>query len=559
MTQKNMKAQKDTLYMIPLGGCGVFGANMTLYGYNDEWIMVDCGMGFADDTMPGVDILLPDPTFAAELEEKLLGIIITHGHEDHIGGIPHLWPRLKAPVYATDFAAGLIKRKTDEQGWHDRMKLHALSRGADISVGPFSIKYIPVAHSIPEAHALAISIEGIGTWLHTGDWKLDNDPVVGELTDETALRQLGEKGVIAMVGDSTNAMVPGHSGSEAVVRKNLIDLFGEFKTRIVVSCFSSNVARLQSVYEAAKANGRKVCLVGRSLWRMDDVARETGYLQDTDPFVEEEEALMLPRDKVVYIVTGSQGEPRAALSRIANDDHKNLKLAAGDVVLLSSRTIPGNEKSIDRMKNLLLLQGVDVITDRDAPIHVSGHPYRDELKAVYDWVKPASSIPVHGEQMQLEKHAQLAAECGIKDIIVPTNGKVIKMAPGKPEIVGEVPHGMLALEGNRLVAMDHEAIMARKRIMWHGSAVVTIVVDAGGNLVAEPKITALGLLDENCDKDEEYFKGAIEQVKMRLSNVPKEDRSDDTVLSETARIATRKYLQERFGRKPQTRVHLVRI
>lgn len=555
---KNAKFEKDKLYMVPLGGCGVFGANMTLYGYNDKWVMIDCGMGFADDTMPGVDILLPDPAFAQSLGDRLLGIVITHGHEDHIGALPHLWPRLPCPLYATPFTAGLIRSKLDESGWHDHMKLNVIARAAKIKVGPFEIEYVPVAHSIPEAFALAISLEGVGTWLHTGDWKIDPNPVVGEITDEKRLRELGEAGVIAVCGDSTNAMVPGHSGTEDDVRKNLTELFGQFSTRIVVSCFASNLARLHSIYAAAQANGRDVCLVGRSLWRIDDVARATGYSSHLPDFLEPEEAQALPKHRVVYVATGSQGEPRAAMVRIAHNDHPTIALGAGDVVILSSRTIPGNEKAIDRMKNAFLQNGVQVITDRDAPIHVSGHPYREELKSYYSWVKPKAVVPVHGEQMQLEKHAQLAQECGIENVIVPADGMVIQLYPGAPEKVGEVQAGMLALEGHRIVATDHEAILDRKRMMWNGSAVVSVVIDKKGALLADPRITALGLLDENSDVDSEFLRGAAEAVKKKLASLSRDQR-DDISLSETARVAARRYFQEHFDKKPQTRVHLIRV
>lgn len=556
----SFKMAPDAIYFVPLGGCGFFGANMALYGHQGQWIMVDCGMGFADDTMPGVEVLLPDPGFAEALGDKLLGIVLTHGHEDHIGAIDHLWPRMRRPLYATPFTAERIRQHVSEQPWGTQAKIIEVPIQGQVELGPFSIQYIRMAHSIPEASSLAITVKEVGTVLHTGDWKIDPGPVEGSMTDEAALRKLGETGVLAVIGDSTNAMVPGHSGSEQTVQDNLIDLFGEFKDRIAITCFSTNVARLRSIDVAAKKNGRKVCLVGRSLWRTEEAARRTGYLGTAGPFIDEDEAIELPGHKVVYICTGSQGEPRAALSKISADDHPRVRLEEEDVIIFSSRAIPGNERAIDRIKNRFYAAGVNIITDRDAQIHVSGHPYREELKQLYAWTKPAIAIPVHGEQMQMEKHAALAKECGVGQTIIPANGMVIEIGKeGVAMPVGEVKAGVLAVEGGRIVAVDHEAILTRKRIMWNGSAVVTVVVDAQGAFVADPKITALGLLDENSDLDAQYIQDAVKEIKNAVKNMPKGDRMDDNVLSEAVRITARRFFNERFDRKPQTRVHLVRI
>jgi ribonuclease J len=551
--------ESDAVYFIPLGGCGMFGANMSLYGYKGQWIMVDCGMGFADDTMPGVDILLPDPTFAVSLGESLLGIVLTHGHEDHIGAISSFWPRLKAPLYATHFTAARIRQSVGEQSWGAQAKIHSLPLETRLELGPFSIQYVSMAHSIPEANSLAISVEGVGTILHTGDWKIDKDPIVGELTDEVTLRELGDAGVLAVVGDSTNAMVPGHSGSEGTVRKNLAEMFGEFDHKIVISCFSTNVARLHSIYEAAKKNGRHVCLVGRSLWNVDNAARETGYLKDVPPFLDMDGADHLTANKLVFVCTGSQGEPRAALSRIANGEHPDISLGEGDVVIFSSRAIPGNDRAIDRIKNRLYFAGVNIVTDRDAPIHVSGHPYRDELKQLYSWLRPKICIPVHGEQMQMEKHALLAKECGISETLIPANGEIIEISKDGGRVVGTVHSGILAIEGKRIVAVDHEAILTRRRMMQNGSAIVTIVVGEQGSLLADPKITALGLLDENSDIDASVLREAELAVKEKIKNMPKDVRASEADLSEAVRLTVRRFFNDRFDRKPQTRVHLVKI
>ena len=556
----DFKMAPDAIYFVPLGGCGFFGANMTLYGYQGQWIMVDCGMGFADETMPGVDVLLPDPSFAVSLGENLLGIVLTHGHEDHIGAIRDLWPRLKKPLYATKFTAGRIAMALSEQSWGPQARINEVPQQGKVELGPFSIQYIRMAHSIPEANSLAITVKEVGTILHTGDWKLDADPVEGYVTDEKALIALGDAGVLAVIGDSTNAMVPGHSGSERTVQKNLIELFGEFKDKIAISCFSTNVSRLRSIYEAAEANKRRVCLVGRSLWKTDEVARKSGYLKDVKPFIDEDEASGLSESKIVYVCTGSQGEPRSALARISSEDHPRVRLRADDVIVFSSRAIPGNERAIDRVKNRFYAAGVNVITDRDAPIHVSGHPYREELKHLYRWTRPAIVIPVHGEQMQLEKHAALARECGVGQTIIPTNGKIIEIAKeGIASYMGEVKCGILAVEGGRIVAVDHEAILTRKRMMFNGSAIVTVVIDENGKLMADPKVTALGLLDENSELDAQYIQDVVKEIKNVIKNLPKDQRGDDEALSELIRVTTRRFFNERFDRKPQTRVHLVRI
>lgn len=559
MSSLGFNMDPEAIYCVPLGGCGVFGANMTLYGHKDQWIMIDCGMGFADETMPGIDILLPDPAFATTLGNKLLGIFFTHGHEDHIGAVDHLWPRLNAPLYATKFTMERLRQSLSEWTWGHQVKLHEVPQQGKLDIGPFQLQFIRMAHSIPEAKSIAISVKGIGTVLHTGDWKIDPDPVLGDLTDAEALKKLGNEGVLAVVGDSTNAMVPGHSGSELDVQKNLTELFGEFDAQIAVTCFATNVGRIKSIYEAAKANNRKVSLVGRSLWSVDEAARNSGYLLDVPPFLDDDGANMVGGENVVYICTGSQGEPRAALARISNNDHPAMRLNEGDVMIFSSRTIPGNDRAVDRIKNRFLINGINVITERDAPIHVSGHPYRDELKQLYSWVKPKSVIPVHGEHMQQEKHADLARECGVPETFIPVNGDVIEITKDGLRSVGEVKSGILALEGNRIVPVDNEAILTRKRMMFNGSAVVTVVLDARGNLVADPRITALGVLDETSDQDTPHLAAAEAEVAKALQNMPKHMRANDDEVSELVRVTARRFFNERFDRKPQTRVHLIRV
>lgn len=555
----DFKMDSQAIYFVPLGGCGVFGANMSLYGYQGKWIMVDCGMGFADDTMPGVDVLLPNIEFAQKLGPDLLAIVLTHGHEDHIGALGHHWPKLRVPMYATPFTAELIKEKGVEHHWDDQVKLNVVPMQAHIDIGPFGIDFIRMAHSIPESNALAIEAKGLGTILHTGDWKIDPTPIEGDMTDGEALQNLGDRGVMAMMCDSTNAMVPGHSLSEKTVREGLRSVISEFNNGIVLTCFASNVTRYRSIYEAAAANGRQVCLVGRSMLKIDDAARKTGYLKGVPPFLTRDTVGSIPTSKLVYICTGSQGEPRAAMAKIANQEHPLVEMMADDVVIFSSRDIPGNIPAIERMRNKLIAAGVNVITSHDAPVHASGHPYRDELKQMYRWVRPRIAIPVHGEAMQMEKNAALALECGVEETLVPVNGNIIRIRHDGVKIVGKAVHGMLAIEGNRVVAIDHEAILTRKRMMFNGSAVVTVVIDSHGKLLADPKVTALGLLDENSELDAKYIHDVIRDVKNVMKNMSKEERMIDALVSETVRVTVRRFFNERFDRKPQTRVHLVRI
>lgn len=553
----SLKLDENALYAVPLGGCGHFGANATLYAHQGKWLMVDCGMGFADETLPGVDIILPDLTFIEERRSDLVGLVVTHGHEDHIGAIEYLWTRLKCPIYGTPFTIGLVREKLSEARFGRDVELIEFEPEDTFNLGPFQITPISMAHSIPETVSLAIET-GVGTLLHTGDWKIDPRPVTPYLTDEKTLRALGERDLLAIVGDSTNAMVPGHSGSEGDLAQNFAEIFAEFKNRIVVTCFSSNVARLDSIARAAKKCGREVALVGRSLWRIHGVSSDRGYLKGID-FLNEKEAAMMPRNKIVLICTGSQGEARAALARISNGEHNAVELDPGDVVLFSSRAIPGNEKEIFRTKNNFLAAGIHVITDREAPIHVSGHPYRDELRMLFGWTRPRAVIPVHGERFQQERHADLARECGVEQVLIPHNGAVIRITPGKPEIVDNVRAGLLALEGDRLVPVEHEAIQTRRRLMFNGSAVVTLVMNGRGDIMAEPKISAMGLVDENSEVDTQLVSEAADVVRKAVMALPKELRCMDDEVSEIVRVAARRYFQAQYDKKPQTRVHLIRI
>jgi ribonuclease J len=546
----------DELLFLPLGGAGEIGMNLSLYGHAGQWLMIDLGVSFGDEATPGIEVVMPDPAFIEAERDRLAGLVLTHAHEDHIGAVPYLWPRLNCPVYATAFTAAVLRRKLIEAGMEDEVPITEIPLSGRFRVGSFELELVTLTHSIPEPNAVVIRTR-CGTVLHTGDWKLDPDPLVGPVADETALKRLGAEGVLAMVCDSTNAMVPGHSGSEAAVRESLVELLGRFQTRIAVACFATNVARLESVAKAAAHHDRHVALVGRSLWRINRAARETGYLAGIPDFVSEHDTGYLPRDKVVLLCTGSQGEPRSALARIARGEHPAVTLEAGDVVVFSSRIIPGNEKAIGRLQNDLARLGVEIVTERDHFVHVSGHPAREELVAMYQWVRPRIAVPVHGEHRHLLAHARLAQDCQVPQTVVPGNGDVIRLAPGPAAKLAEVPSGRLGLDGKVLMALDGEAMRLRHRMLHNGAAVATLVVDAAGALRVEPQIAIQGLLEPG--EMEEARNEAAAAVREALAKLKPAERRLDDVVKETARLAVRRTLQALHGKKPLTEVHLVRL
>ncbi|CCG41348.1 ribonuclease J [Magnetospirillum molischianum] len=546
----------NELYYLPLGGAGEIGMNLSLYGYDGQWLMVDLGVTFGDDSMPMVDVVMPDPTWIEERREDLAGLVLTHGHEDHLGAIQYLWPRLRCPVFATPFAAAILKGKLHEVGLQDIVPITVIPPGGRFTAGPFAVEMIPVTHSIPEAQSLAITTPA-GTVVHTGDWKFDPDPLVGPPTDFEALRRVGREGVLALVGDSTNVFTKGHSGSESEVRGSLIELFGRYNGRIAVSCFATNVARLESIAIAAAANDRHVALVGRSLWRIERAARETGHLTDLPPFLTEHDAGYLPKDKVLYLCTGSQGEPRAALARIAAGDHPHVVLGKGDVAIFSSRIIPGNEKGIFRLQNDLIRLGVEVVTDKEAFVHVSGHPGREEVEEMYRLLRPRIAVPVHGEARHQQEHARLALEMGAEQTVELSDGALLRLAPGPAEVIDNIPTGRLCLDGPRLVSLDSEILRNRRRMVFNGSAVVTVVIDKTGRLLGDPQLTALGLLDAAHEAEEHA--AVIEAVIAGIEALPVKARRDDAVVREAARLGVRRSLRDSHGKKPITEVHLVRV
>jgi ribonuclease J len=546
----------DELVFLALGGVGEIGMNLSLYGYGGRWLMVDCGISFADETLPGVDVIMPDPGFIAERANDLVGLVVTHAHEDHIGAIPYLWSRLRCPVYATPFTAAVLRQKLIENRLEHEVPITEVAMSGKFTVGPFEIELVTLTHSIPEPNAVVLRTP-LGTVLHTGDWKFDPNPLVGDTSDMAALRRLGEAGVLAMICDSTNALRPGESGSEADVRKSLIDIVGKCRNRVVIACFASNVARLESAAAAAAAHDRQVALVGRSLWRIEHAARETGYFADMPPFLTDEEASYLPRDKVLLVCTGSQGEPRSALARIAEDDHPEIVLEEGDTVIFSSRVIPGNERAIGRLQNRLAGLGIELITDHDHFVHVSGHPAQDELTRMYQMVRPRIAVPVHGETRHLLAQARIAEQCQVPQAIVTKNGEMVKLAPGPGAVIGEVPTGRLVVDGTRLLPAASEALRSRQRMTFNGAALATIVVDAEGRLRAPPQVTVQGLGEP--EQDAALTEELRQKVEQALNELGPRERRDDAALREAARLAVRRSLRAWHGKKPVTEIHLVRI
>ena len=527
--------------------------NLNLYRCNGRWLAVDCGIGFGGSENPEVEIMMPDPGFIAERRDKLLALIITHAHEDHIGAVAHLWPQLRCPIYATPFATAVLRRKLGEAGLLNEVRIHTVPPGASIELPPFSLQFMPVSHSIPEAQALVLRTPH-GTVLHTGDWKLDREPLTGLPTDEAAFARLGEEGVLAMVCDSTNAMVDGTSGSESDIRESLRELVGTLHGRVAVTCFASNVARVESVALAARDAGRRVALVGRSLRNLEAAARDCGYLRGINSFVSEDEANSIPDDDLLILVTGSQGEPRSALSRIAADTHPNISLGEGDTVIFSSRMIPGNERAIMSVQDGLVRRGVRVITDDDHPVHVSGHPAREELRTLYRLVRPKYSVPTHGEWRHLSAHADLARSCGATPVML-EDGDVLSLSPGHPEVVDSAPVGRLVLDGNRVVPLNGGVLSARRRMLFNGVVLGSFAVDGAGRVMGQARVSAPGLFEA----DDPEAARVTAEFSQAVAGLPAGLRQDDDALADAARAALRRALGRRLQKRPMVDVHLLRV
>ncbi|MBL8630343.1 MAG: ribonuclease J [Rhodospirillaceae bacterium] len=543
------KGLNKGLWFIPLGGAGEIGMNMNLFGCDGRWLMVDCGVTFGDDTAPGIDVVMPDPSFIEERRDSLDALVITHAHEDHLGAVAYLWPRLKCPVYATPFAAEFLKAKLAETGLTDDVPITILPLGGRTQIGPFDLEFVTLTHSIPEPNAVVIRTPH-GALFHTGDWKFDPDPVIGEVSDYKKLEELGHQDILALIGDSTNVFTEGEAGSERDVRDTLTKIFATYTGRIAVGCFASNVARLDSIAAAAEANGRHVALVGQSLWRIVETARRTGYMSRERKFFEADEAAYLPRDKVVYICTGSQGEGRAALMRIAFNQHPDIGLEKGDVVVFSSRVIPGNEQAVHKVQNQLIRMGVELVTWRDEYIHVSGHPAREELKRMYGFIRPRIAVPVHGELMHMHAHAKLADECQIPQAVLVENGQALKFEDGRAEVRGSVWSGRLTWLEGEVRAMNDPIIKERKKLLYEGAVVVSVTLDDEG-LADEPQVTVLGTGDptENQDRDWDWI------ISNAIGKLPKKARRDDAVIEDAVKSAVRKAFAM-AGRKPLVKVHI---
>ncbi|SHN53764.1 ribonuclease J [Erythrobacter sanguineus] len=537
---------EDELLFLALGGSGEIGMNVNLYGCQGKWIMVDLGMTFSGTEYPGVDLVFADLDFIEERAKDLIGIVLTHAHEDHIGAVPYFAGELGVPLYATPFTADLVARKLEEAGLLGKVELNIIEEDhGEIALGPFTITYLPLAHSIAEGNALLIDTPH-GRIFHTGDWKLDEEPIIGEPTTEEELREIGDEGVLALVCDSTNVFNPEPSGSEGAVHRALMEEVARHKgKRVVVTTFASNVARLQTLGEVARETGRQICVAGRSLDRIIEVAQDNGYLEDFPTPVSFDTAMGLPRGEVLIIATGGQGEPRAALGRMADNSHP-IELAAGDVVLFSSRQIPGNEISIGKIQNQLAARGIQMVTDRQALIHVSGHPGRPELEALYGWLRPEVLVPVHGEIRHMAEQARVGKESGIPAQVVQKNGDIIRLAPGSPGKLAEVRAGRLVLDGDIITPANGDSVTMRRRIAAEG---VLVVVLARGT---RPQIEAIGLpLEEDLP---DFLEEAAGDVLTALGRLKGKDARDEAVIREAARLAARRAAQRWSGKKPQVRV-----
>ena len=540
---------KNELLFCALGGSGEIGMNVNLYGCQGKWVMVDCGITFADPAYPGIDIILPDLSFIEERLDDLLGIVLTHGHEDHIGALPYLAEDLGVPLYATAFTAGLIRGKLDEEGIANRVKLNIVTPGKPLQLGPFDFEFVPMAHSIPEANALVIGTPH-GRVFHTGDWKLDAAPVIGDPASEESLRAIGDDGIDVLVCDSTNVFNAEASGSESDVRRGLAETVAKARGRVLVTTFASNAARLQTLGEVARETERKLCVTGRSLDRIMKVARQVGYLRDFPETIDVETAMRLPRDRVLIVGTGGQGEPRAALARIAEGTHP-ITLEAGDTVVFSSKQIPGNEVAIGRIQNKLSGKGVTMVTERQAHVHVSGHPGRPELAALYDWLRPNLLIPVHGEMRHLMEQARFGTSKGIAQTLVQTDGDIVRLLPGSAKKVGHAAVGRLVLDGDVILPSDGSTINERRRLALYGQISVAASINRDGRSSGTPEVRIQGIPVEE-DRDA-FIADTVDAIGEALRGKARGIEKQ----REAVRLAVRRVATRWTGKKPVVDVLLV--
>ena len=551
---------KEELIFCPLGGSGEIGMNMNLFAYgkpdNQKWIIVDIGVTFADDSVPGVDLIYPDPGFIIDKKEDLLGIILTHGHEDHIGAISHIWPKLKCKIFATPFTSALIIEKFKEKKIDISGYLKIIKLNSTLKLKPFKIEFVTLTHSILEPNGLKIETP-VGNILHTGDWKCDPDPLIGENINSKRLKQIGEEGVIAMICDSTNVFSAGRAGSELDVRKNMLNVMQRLKKRIIITSFSSNVARMETVFHCAKKVGRQISLVGRSMHRIYKAAKQCGYLKNIIEPIDAREAKKFAREKIIYLCTGSQGEPMGAMKRISNCSHPDVFIEKNDAVIFSSKIIPGNEKKLYKLHNELVKEGIEVISEENEFIHVSGHPNREDLRDMYNWIKPRSVIPVHGEHRHMLEHINFAKEMQVPYPIKVENGDIVRLYPGdKPEVYDKAPNGRLYVDGSISVEEDSQSIKERKNISVNGFIEVTILITPKGNMHNRPVLTFKGL---PIFEKEEFQYGLEEQIEKTIKAFSLNNKNHEINLIVALKITCRKFTKKKTGKKPLTNINLVRI
>ena len=551
---------KEELLFCPLGGSGEIGMNMNLFGYghpgNHKWIMVDIGVTFADDTLPGIDLIYPDPGFITERKDNLLGIVITHAHEDHIGAIAHLWPKLKCKIFATPFTAILIKEKFKEKQIDITKDLSIVQLNGSVDLNPFEIEYITLTHSILEPNGLRIKTPA-GIILHTGDWKVDPNPLIGDEINSKRLKEIGDEGVLAMICDSTNVFSSGRSGSELDVRKNLLNIMERLKKKIIVTSFASNVARMESVFYCAEKTGREISLVGRSMHRIYKAARQCGYLKNTIDPIDPRDAKNFPREKIVYLCTGSQGEPLGAMMRISNYSHPDVYIEEGDAVIFSSKIIPGNEKKLYKLHNQLVREGIEVISEETEFIHVSGHPNREDLRDMYQWVKPKCVIPVHGEHRHMIEHINFAKEMQVPYPVQVENGDIVKLSPGsEPKVYDKAPSGRLYLDGSISVEENSQSIKDRRNLGSNGYLEVTILISQSGKIHNNPITSFKGL---PIYEKEDFIYGLQEEIEKTTRTFKLGNRQQEHNLIDALKIACRKFTKEKIGKKPYTNINLINI
>ena len=553
--------KKEEFIFCPLGGSGEIGMNMNLFAYgnpdNRKWLIVDIGVTFADDTIPGIDLIYPDPGFIVEKKDDLVGLVLTHGHEDHIGAIAHIWPKLKCNIYATPFTSVLIQEKFKEKKIDISNKLKIVQLNGNIQLGPFKVEFITLTHSILEPNGLSIETPS-GTLLHTGDWKIDPNPMIGQKINEKKLKEIGEKGILAMVCDSTNVFSPGRAGSEGDVRKSLLKIIENKKKRVIVTSFASNVARMESIFYCAEKTGRQISLVGRSMQRIYKAARQCNYLNNFIEPLDPRDAKKIDRKKILYLCTGSQGEPNGAMMRVANYIHRDVMIEKNDTVIFSSKIIPGNEKKLYKLHNQLVKNGIDVVSEDNEFVHVSGHPNRDDLKDMYNWVKPKSVIPVHGEHRHMIEHINFAKEMQVPYPVQVENGDIVQLYPGdKPLVIDKAPVGRIYVDGNISVGEDSQSLKDRINISYNGFVEVTILINNSGNIVKNPIVSCKGI-PRNTENDNFVF-----DLEDRIKNICKtfslKNAKQEHNLIENIKTNCRKIVKQMTGKRPYTNVNLIRI